>query len=868
MILVLLLGALAIGEDVREAPPKPPPPAPQLTKLPQLLEAPPADYPPERLARGESADVATLVDIDEHGAVTAVTLEKPAAPDFDEAALAAIRRFRFSPAEVDGKPAPVRIRYVYHFVIEKKAAARPQEATGTVRGDVVEAGNRRPIAGAEVSDDQGAQAATDAEGRYQIECSAGERKLTIAAPGFDTRDLTVKVSADETVEARRVWLHRTAVGDLQATIPGEKPQDAPTRRTLTHDELVNVPGSLNDPIRAIQNLPGLARAPFLSGALLVRGSPTADTGIYFDGHRIPQLFHFLGGPSVINEQLLDRIDFYPGGYGAMYGRNLVGAIDVGTRKGDAQGLHGQVALGMYESVGFLEGPLGSRTQFAVAARRSDLDLWLTPLIKSRTRGNSDNGVTTVVPIYWDYQARLDHKLENGDELGILFFGSDDKLTLAQSGGTRSLGLSVDTHLGFHRAIGEYRHAVSPQLTVSLSPAIGFTNQSFDAQAPGQGAFGTPQTLGITDLTAELRSEARWQARTWLTVRAGTDILFDRSSYSADLQLATQTRGLGLPIFQEFKFSRVQPQEFWGEYVEAPMTLGRLQLTPGLRADQVHWRDHSRWSVDPRLWARWALDDDQWLKAYTGLYHQPPLPQQIDQSVGNPDLGLEWAAQFGLGWERRFSDVWSVSAEVFYNRRGSLPVFVDPVQLPNGTYYNPRLLNNGIGRAYGLELLIRREITAKLYGWVAYTLSKSEILNNSGSGSGNNWRAFQFDQTHILIAVLGYHPRPQWLFSTRFRLVSGNPYAPVDFATFDADSGSYVATRGQVGDAREPLFLQLDGRAQYTWTWDWWQLSVYLDVQNITNHLNQEFHVYDYRYRDEGSVQGIPILPTFGVKGSF
>jgi len=58
--------------------------AAQLTRLPQLVDAPPAVYPPERLARGETADVACTVDIDELGNVTAVTVEKPVAPDFDE----------------------------------------------------------------------------------------------------------------------------------------------------------------------------------------------------------------------------------------------------------------------------------------------------------------------------------------------------------------------------------------------------------------------------------------------------------------------------------------------------------------------------------------------------------------------------------------------------------------------------------------------------------------------------------------------------------------------------------------------------------------------------------------------------------------
>ena len=156
--------------------------AAQLTKLPQLLEAPPAVYPPDRLARGETADVACAVDIDDHGAVTRVVVETPVAPDFDAAAVEAIRRFRFSPAEVDGKPAAVRIRYVYHFVIQQQRVERHPAATGTARGTVVEAGNRRPIAGAEVVDDTGAQAAADAEGRYALQTASGARILTVSAP--------------------------------------------------------------------------------------------------------------------------------------------------------------------------------------------------------------------------------------------------------------------------------------------------------------------------------------------------------------------------------------------------------------------------------------------------------------------------------------------------------------------------------------------------------------------------------------------------------------------------------------------------------------------------------------------------------------
>ena len=853
---VVVLLALA-PEDVREAPVRKPPAAPQLTKAPQLVEFHLAVYPPERLTRGETADVACAVDIDEHGAVTQVVVEKGAAPDFDEAAVAAIRTFKFSPAELDGKPSPVRIRYVYHFVIERKRVERPAEPRGSVRGLVLEAGTRKPIQGATVADaESGEEAATDVAGAYELHVPAGDRKLSASAVGYARRELMEMVRVDSTTQARKIYLHRSAVGDMELTVEGEKVKDAPTRRTLQHDELVNVPGALNDPIRAVQNLPGLARSPFLAGTLLVRGSPPGDTGVYVDGHRVPLLYHFLGGPSVIKEQLVDRIDFYPGGYGAYYGRNLVGALDVGTAQGAKDALHGDVSLDLLEAVAFVTTPIGSDTSVAVAARRSHIDVFL-PLF---LRGNDPNsGVTTIIPIYWDYQARVDHK-----DLSLLFFGSDDKLTVLQTGGRRTLPISINTHTGFHRAVVTWKHDLSDVLSLRVSPALGWQVTSFDSSGAGPGGFANAQSLDLTQLSAELRAELRYRARSNLELRFGVDVDLERASYSADIQAALDLQNLGVPVTQRKQFTRVQGGAGIAEYVEANLKLGRLELSPGLRFDQTHWTRHERLTADPRLWARYTLDDDTFLKAYGGIYHQPPTGQQIDADVGNPDLILARSAQVGFGVERRLGTGLSVTAEVFYNRRYGRVTRADAIVDPAGTIYNPRLLNQGIGRSYGLELLVRRELTERLYGWIAYTLSKSQVINVPG----DPWSAFNFDQPHILTVVAGYRPSPPWTLSARFRFVSGNPRAPVEFATFDADSGGFVAESGTLGDTRAPSFFQLDLRAKYTWIFDLWELSLYLDVQNVTNHRNEELQVFDYRFREQGSIPGIPILPTFGLKARF
>jgi len=856
---VALLLAQA-GENVREAPPPPPPPkASELTRAPQLIEFHAADYPKDRLERGETADVSCLVDIDAAGGVTNVEVVTGAAPDFDQAAVAAIRSFRFAPAEIDGQPAPVRIRYVYHFVIEKRRVQTTVVLdAGRIRGSIAEAGNRHAVAGADILLDGAAAATSDAQGSFEIaEVPPGSHDLRIGALDFAEDRRKLDVAPRGTAEVR-VYLRRTSVGEFAAVVEGERTKEAPTVRTLKHDELVNVPGSLNDPIRAVQNLPGLARAPFLAGLLLVRGTPPQDTGTYLDGHRIPILYHFLGGPSVINEQLIDRIDFYPGGYGAYYGRNLTSALDVGTRKADSS-LHGSFSVDLLQAVAFVEGPLGDNTQGAIAARRSYIDLFLPLFLPNNPR----DGVTAVTPIYWDYQARIDHRLRNGDQLSLFALGTDDSLAIVQKGGKLAEPIVLDTHTGAHQLRVGWMRPLSSDFSVSVSPLAGIITTSFDSSGLGQGAFRNQQSATLVDYQLALRAEGRYRSSSALSWRSGLDLSWDRYRVEADVESSLQLRGLGAAITQPLHIDHSQVLESIGEYLEADARVGRFQLVPGLRFDQFFWRGHGYGVFDPRLWARYSATEATAIKAYAGIYHQAPNPANIDPSIGNPDLTPERSWQAGLGAEHRFSPAWNLSVEGFYLRRGALVSRV-PATSVNGIVDNPLYGNVGLARSYGLEVLLRHEFTGRLYGWVAYTLSHSDVLPLPDE----SWRAFTFDQPHNLIVVAGYRPTPSWEISTRYRLVSGNPSAPVERATFDSDSGRFVADAGTFGASRLPAFSQLDMRAQYSFVHDLWRLAVYLDVQNVLNHRNQEVHLFDYRYRSDGYIGGLPILPTLGLKASF
>ena len=104
-----------------------------------------------------------------------------------------------------------------------------------------------------------------------------------------------------------------------------------TRRSIGVEEIKKVPGTFGDPVRVIQNLPGAARAPFGTGFLVIRGANPEDSAVSVDGIRVPLIYHLGGYVSIINADLIDSVDYLPGGYSTRYGRSMGGVIDVKTR---------------------------------------------------------------------------------------------------------------------------------------------------------------------------------------------------------------------------------------------------------------------------------------------------------------------------------------------------------------------------------------------------------------------------------------------------------------------------------------------------------------------------------------------------------
>ena len=831
------------------------PAAQVLTRPPELLKAVDPIYPEQARAQRLSADVTLRVEIAEDGSVRSAEVTRPAGNGFDEAAVAAVKQFRFSPAEVDHEPAPVQLEYTLHFVFtappppEPSPTDAPKLPPVTVTGKVLQRGNRKPVAGATVQASTSEEAVTTGpDGAFELRVPPGAVRLRVLDPDpqpFDTSEL---VREGERLEVTYYVMPRL-IGLNETVVRGNRERKEVTRRTLAREELEKVPGSFGDPVRVLQNLPGLARVAFGGGQLIVRGASPNDTGTYLDGVQIPLLYHFGGGPSVVNPAFVDRIDFYPGGFGSEYGRAIGGIVDVATRSPRDDAWHGSASVDLIHSGAYLSVPLTKGLTVSAAGRRSYIDLFL-PLV---LRGSS----AVVSPFYYDYQARLDWRPEGSRHALQLFgFGSNDflRVVVGRSGAS---DLQLNNRQWFQRLVLGWSWR---------GDALTHRAQLFVGRNGASIGVGTAQRNQDDDVLG-LRERLEWKVGPLLTLRGGLDAQLTWSTVTTFVPPA-QGDYRGFPgerpdappeavVLNHDAFP-------YAEWVEAQLSLGGLKLIPGLRAEQYRVSGQWRTTFDPRLTVRQELGPTV-LKGSVGLYHSAPGPGQLETDRGNPDLALEAAFQAALGVEHRFTDTLNVDVTGFYNRRFDLVQRTGRVVVEaDGTPRRLNFDNIGLGRAYGVEVFLRHELTANFFGWVAYTLAWSEVRNEGNEG----YRWANFDQRHILTLLGQYKFGNGWELGGRFRLVSGNPTTPYLGSTFDADNLSYSPISGEFGSTRLPTFHQLDVRIDKTWLFDLWTLGLYLDVQNVYNQANQEAVQNDYRYKTQLPITGLPILPTLGVKGTF
>jgi TonB family protein len=829
-------------------------PQPELVP-PRLTEFVEAEYPAKAKESGLQATVELEITIKPDGRVSEIRVVTAVGNGFDEAAVEAAKQFVFEPARRDNEPVASRIRYAYVFEIRdiaQKEAPKEEQAPALARieGKILNSDDDAPIAAVEVliSTKDGSvshRVLTDDHGVFHLEdLPAGRYTVTLFSKGYNPYSAEEDLASDEiTSVVYRLQLSSDPYA-FGATARIPPPPREVTRRTISREELTRVAGTRGDPVRTVEILPGVARPPFGSGLLIVRGSSPEDTQALFEGLPISQLYHFGGLTSFVNSRLLESIDFYPGNFSVRYGRKQGGIVEVQAAEPQFDRFHGVADINLVDASLLLSAPIVDDTGVVASIRRSYIDAVFSSIF------SSDDFSVTAAPVYWDYQVIGSSRLSSSDKLRVMAYGASDRFKLLfqqPSSSEQEVTGNLDFSNESHRVHATWRRAMSDVVDQDVEIAAG--TRDFHI------GFGRDFDIKFDLVEIFGRSEWRYRLTRHVRLITGVDILSGPGSYSyvgpppdSSQTMSSQGPSKSKIIDINGSFTFFDP----AVYLESDLDLSPVRVVIGTRLDYFNTID--QFTFDPRLSVRYALTPAITLKAGVGLFSQPPEGQQTAKIIGNPNLKPNRAVHVSTGCEWQPVEILTLGIEGYFKY-----LFQQVVNTALGE--EPRFVNDGIGRIYGLEFLAKVEPKGRFFGYLSYTLSRSERRDRD-----EGWFLFDFDQPHILTASGTYRLGRGWELGATFRLVSGNPYTPIIDNIYDSTENRHLPIYGERNSARSRLFHRLDVRIEKLWTFTDWKLALYLDVQNSYNASNQEGLIYDYRFRTHQVLTGLPILPVLGLRG--
>ena len=816
-----------------------------------------AAYPPEAKQAGLEATVVLKLEIDVEGHVTGVEVAQPAGHGFDEAAVAAARAFMFTPARRGASNVASRILYKYGFTLSKPssepASAQPlAPKTGALRGVLRGGDPPIPLAGVEVHvrppNAPEIIALTGPDGSFSVaEIAPGEVGIDAVFPGFQPVHVTEQIPAGKGTQVNYV-LSPNDDSAWEVTVRGTAVHREVTHYELSRQELVRVPGTFGDALHAVEAMPSVARAPAFSGALIVRGSAPGDTQVFVEGTLVPQVFHYGSLSSVVPSEMIENLQFYPSNFSVRYGRATGGIIEVGLRQVNPDGkYHGSAQMDFINVRANAEGPLpGARGwSFMGGARGSYVDRWLVPVLRS------SNSAIEGMPRYYDYQMYLERRLPKDGVFRVGFFGANDEYVPIEKNPKE--WLAPEDSFGYLQSL--LRLPLSSTVNLRASWSMG------RKRSLRLGESNRTET-SIAHLSTA-RAELSVKTGTLGIARLGTDVQYAPFSVSgrADVPAAggaLASQRTDSPSLQTLDLHGVyfRPAAF-AEYELAPTP--RTNVTAGLRLDYT--KDTSKADLAPRISARQTLTNKPFspvLKGAVGLFYQAPEPGQTLPSLGTPGLHSQRAVHSMLGFEQPLTERVLLSVEGFEKELSSL---IYSRSDGSGVRITE---NSGLGRVYGVDLLLRYRPDNRFFGWVSYTLSRSTRTRFPDEPS----RLFLYDQPHILNVLASYQLGRGWEIGGRFRYMSGFLYSSCFGGMYDNSTG-YYRCYGPPAQKRLGPFHQLDIRLEKTWTYPAFKWSAYLDVINAYFHNSPDYAVPNYDYSGVKTLSlSLPILPSFGLRGEF
>src|SRR4051812_39743364 len=265
--------------------------------------------------------------------------------------------------------------------------SQPARHAVSIHGKVTDPRTGEGIAKALVSiRERSLQTITDENGSFIFPTVApGDIELYVSTVGYQLLKNKLVVAGDRDVDLdidlgqqasrskETINVQAGAFDPIQASVA--------TSDTLDSTELKNLATVIvDDPLRSVQTLPGVATSDDYNAQFSLRGSGFSNIGVYVDGVLLSSPFHTTeniqqsGSATIFNSDVIDSLELISGGFPAKYGERTGAILDIRTREGNRERISTRADIGMAGLAISSEGPVpGTRkASWLVSGRQSYL----------------------------------------------------------------------------------------------------------------------------------------------------------------------------------------------------------------------------------------------------------------------------------------------------------------------------------------------------------------------------------------------------------------------------------------------------------------------------------------------------------------
>ncbi len=645
--------------------------------------------------------------------------------------------------------------------------------------------------------------------------------------------------------------------DVSADVFDINPDTAAAGFTLSGDERKNLASVLaDDPLRAVQNLPGVTSNNDFSSEFSVRGAPFHRVGLYLDGVLMHSPFHTTDGQAdngsltIFNGDLTEDMTLYQGAWPVKYSNRTAGVLDVETRGGSRDAIHGKVSASASNAGVTLEGPINreKRGAWLVDFRKSYLQYILNRI---------DFGDQPPLAFAFDdVQARLDYNVTSRHALSLTVLNGSSSVDRSRFRSELSPNTVMTS--GYRFTMGNLGSRYTPNSKLLISNHVAWSHEK-----------GHVENRDDAPLNDSGYSEWTWRGDASMMWNKKSSLEFG-GEFRGSRQDSLTTQFIYAPSITPSRDSSNARGHQGGAYIQESVgpSSGRIRLTAGIREDEQS-------AYGTAITSPYASLSLQLLKRTHvqfdwGQYGQFPELSQLFSVFAVTPLRPERATHYEAAVEERMNDRIRLHVE-FYDREDrdllDRPALF-PRALAGGTIADAQpaapLLNSERGYARGIEFYIQRRSANGVTGWVSYAYGRASLSDNVLQARFPS----EYEQRHTINAYASRRLRPSVNVSARFTYGSGMPLP----GFYAVDSSGYSLSTVRNG-LRAPAYERADVRLNKAYVRQKFKTTLFGEIVNLTNHKNRDFDSpgpYDNTtgHTVPNFYSMFPILPSVGLLVEF